>query len=94
MAAKHCSGPTEDLKMEFHNQFAVNVQIRTQVQRSRDASVGIATRLRDARRRFDSKQGQNIFLYATAFRWALGPTQPPFKWVSGACFPGVKRPVT
>jgi len=28
-----------------------------------------------------------IFLFATASRWALGPTQPPIQWV-----PGVKRP--
>jgi hypothetical protein len=33
-----------------------------------------------------------IFLFATAFRPALGPTQPPVQWVPGALSPGVKRP--
>jgi hypothetical protein len=33
-----------------------------------------------------------IFLFATAFRPALGPTQPPIQWVQGALSPGLKRP--
>jgi hypothetical protein len=31
LAAKHCSVPTRDLKIEFHNQYAVGFQVRTQV---------------------------------------------------------------
>jgi hypothetical protein len=31
---------------------------------------------------FDSRQGQEIFLYCTWSRPALGPTQPPTQWVS------------
>jgi hypothetical protein len=30
---------------------------------------------------FDSQQGQEIFLYSTASRLALGPTQPSIQWV-------------
>jgi len=31
-------------------------------------------------RRFDSRQGLGIFLFITASRSALGPTQPPIYW--------------
>jgi hypothetical protein len=30
---------------------------------------------------FDSRQGQVIFLYSTASRPVLGPTQPPVQWI-------------
>jgi hypothetical protein len=33
-----------------------------------------------------------IFLFTTAFRTALGPTQPPIHLVPGALSVGVKRP--
>jgi hypothetical protein len=33
-----------------------------------------------------------IFLFTTLFRTALGPTQPPIRWVPGALSLGVKRP--
>jgi hypothetical protein len=36
--------------------------------------------------------GLGIFLFATASRPVLGPTQPPIQWVSGALSLGVKRP--
>jgi hypothetical protein len=42
-------------------------------------------------RGFESRQGMGIFLFTTASRLALGPTQPPIQWVSGALSPGVKR---
>jgi hypothetical protein len=32
-----------------------------------------------------------IFLFTTASGMALGPTQPPIRWVPGALFLGVKR---
>jgi hypothetical protein len=32
------------------------------------------------------------FLFTTASRTALGPTQPPIQWVPGALSLGVKRP--
>jgi hypothetical protein len=41
---------------------------------------------------FDSRRGPGIFLFTTAARTALGPTQPHIQWVPGALSPGVKRP--
>jgi hypothetical protein len=41
---------------------------------------------------FDSRRGLGIFLFTTASRTALGPTQPPIQWVRGALFLGIKRP--
>jgi hypothetical protein len=42
--------------------------------------------------RFDSRRGLGIFLFTTASRTALEPTQPPIQWVPGALSLGVKRP--
>jgi hypothetical protein len=39
---------------------------------------------------FNSWQGLGIFLFTTACRVALGPTQPPIQWVPGALSLGVK----
>jgi len=41
---------------------------------------------------FDSRRGLGIFLFTTASRTALGLTQPPIQWVTGALSLGVKRP--
>jgi hypothetical protein len=41
---------------------------------------------------FDSRQGLGIFLFTTASRTALGPTQHPIQWVPGALSLGLKRP--
>jgi hypothetical protein len=41
---------------------------------------------------FDSREGLRIFLFTTASRKALGPTQPPIQWIPGALSLGVKRP--
>jgi hypothetical protein len=41
---------------------------------------------------FDSRRVLGIFLFTTASRTALRPTQPPIQWVPGAPSPGVKRP--
>jgi hypothetical protein len=35
---------------------------------------------------------QSVFLFTTASRTALRPTQPPIKWVPGILSLGVKRP--
>jgi hypothetical protein len=42
-------------------------------------------------RGFESRQGLRIFLYTTASRPVLGPTQPPVQWVTGALSLGIKR---
>jgi hypothetical protein len=41
---------------------------------------------------FDSWRGLGNFLFATASRPALGPTQPPIQWVPGILSLRVKRP--
>jgi hypothetical protein len=41
---------------------------------------------------FDSRRGLGIFLFTTASRTALEPTQPPMQCVQGALSLGVKRP--
>jgi hypothetical protein len=45
---------------------------------------------RGSRVRFPT--GDGIFLFTTAFRTALEPTQPPIQWVPGALSLGVKQP--
>jgi hypothetical protein len=40
---------------------------------------------------FDSRRGLGIFLFTTASRTAVGPTQPPIQWVPWALSLGVKR---
>jgi len=42
--------------------------------------------------RFDSRRRLWIYLFTTASRTALEPTQLPNEWVPGALSPGVKRP--
>jgi hypothetical protein len=43
-------------------------------------------------RGFESRQRLGIFLYITASRLSLGPTQPPVQWVTGTLPLEVKRP--
>jgi hypothetical protein len=39
---------------------------------------------------FDSRRGLGMYLFITASRTALGPTQPPIQWVPGALSLGGK----
>jgi hypothetical protein len=63
--------------------------------KSRDNSVGIALGygLTVGVLGFNSRRGLGIFFLTTASRPALGPTQPPFQWVSAFLSLGVKRSV-
>jgi hypothetical protein len=58
--------------------------------KSRGSSVNIATRIRAGRHGFDCRQVQGFFLLSTTPKRALGPTQPPIRWVTGAPLAGVK----
>jgi hypothetical protein len=62
--------------------------------KSHDNSVGIALGygLDDRSSRVRVSAGLGIFLFTTASRTILEPTQPPFQWVPGALSLGVKRP--
>jgi hypothetical protein len=57
-------------------------------ERSRDSSAVYG--LDD--RGFESRQDLGIFLFTTASRLALGPTQPRIQWIPGALSLGVMRP--
>jgi len=48
------------------------------------------TELRHGRPGFDSWQGYVLFIFATASRPVLGPTQPPIGSVLGALYLGSK----
>jgi hypothetical protein len=48
--------------------------------------------LRVGRSGFDSRRGLRIFVFTTASKTALGPTQLPIRWVPGALSLGVMRP--
>lgn len=50
---------------------------------NRDISVNVVTMLRTGRPDFDS-QCCSIFVFSTSFWRALGPIQPPTKWVMGS----------
>jgi hypothetical protein len=56
---------------------------------SRDSSVGMATGY--GQDEFNCRQGLGIFLFTTASRTALAPTQSPIQWVQGAISLGVER---
>jgi hypothetical protein len=45
----------------------------------------------DDRDSFSGGGNDRIFLFVTASKTALGPTQPPTQWVPGALTQGVKR---
>jgi hypothetical protein len=53
-------------------------------------SVNVVTRLWAGCSWFDTWQELGVFLFTTVSRLALGPTQPPIKWVLGILSLGVK----
>jgi len=59
--------------------------------RIRCSSVSIGSRLRATWLELNSWQEQGFYLFTTASRPVLRPTQPPIKWVPGELSPGIKR---
>jgi hypothetical protein len=47
--------------------------------------------LRAGRPGFDSRQGQELFIYSTASNLAFGPAKLPIQWAPGAVSPEVMR---
>jgi hypothetical protein len=60
--------------------------IRCQRSRCRKWAIGWTVRV------YISDNGNAVSLFAKLSKPALGPTQPPIKWVAGAHSPKVKRP--
>jgi hypothetical protein len=56
------------------------------------SGIALAYGLDDRGSRVRFPGGLGIFLFTTASRTALGPTQPPIQWVPGFLSLGVKRP--
>lgn len=57
-----------------------------------ESSVAIANKIRSRELGFDSLQGQEMFLYSTASRLAVGCKQSPIHWMLRALFPAVIWP--
>jgi hypothetical protein len=56
-----------------------------------EISISLVTRLVSGEPRLVSQLHQGIFLFATTFRLALDPTQPPIQWVPGTLSLEVKQ---
>jgi hypothetical protein len=74
--------------------WTANINHRYRQEKSPDSSVGIALGygLDGRGSRVRSPTGLGIFLFTTASKTALGPTQPPIQWVPGALSLGIERP--
>jgi hypothetical protein len=71
-----------------------DIWVCTKNERSRDSSVGIASRLRAGRSGFKGSIPGGvlgIIFFTTASRTAMGPTQPLIQWVQEALSLGVER---
>jgi hypothetical protein len=82
----------EDLDLNLYLRENLKSGTFTHTHKSRHSSVGTATGYglddRGSRVRFRRRLG--IFLFTTASRQALGPTQPPIQCISGTLSLGVK----
>jgi len=59
--------------------------------RGSSASLGNSSTSWTTGVQFPARAMMGFFHLATASRRALGPTQPPFRWVAGALTRGIKR---
>jgi len=71
-----------------HKTPCIRIKFAPQKERSRDNSVGTATRYGLDGPGIESRWGRE---FSHLSRPALGPTQPPIQWVPGVSW-GVKRP--
>jgi hypothetical protein len=95
--SRHVKHMSEKLFSKYKQRCSITATLFGEVEtsskvRSRESSFGIATGYGTGQPGFDSRSGQKIFVYSTASRPALGPTQRSIQMDTEGCFSEIKRP--